>query len=57
MNANQITAFQVHIPFGARPGFFVPPISGKKIRPALIDDFSRNFRTANMCEGIFIQQE
>src|SRR5438045_8505426 len=56
MNANQITAFQVHIPFGARPRFFVPPISVNQIRPALLYDFSRNFRTANVCEGIFIQQ-
>src|SRR5262249_36258273 len=57
VHANEFTILQLQIPFGAYPGFFVPPISSKKIRTALIADFSRNFRTANMREGIFIQQD
>src|SRR5213080_3350553 len=55
--ANEFTILQLQIPFGAHPGFFVPPISGKKIWTPLIADFSRNFRTANMREGVFIQQD
>ena len=57
MSINEFPILQLQIPFGARPGFFAPPVSGKQIWPALIDDFSGNFRTANVCEGIFIQQE
>src|SRR6266436_8827395 len=56
MNANQITAFQLHIPFSARPGFFVPPISGKQIGAALLDDLSVQICTSNMSWHIFIQQ-
>src|ERR1043166_5698893 len=57
MRANEFSILELHIPFGARPGFFAPPISRKKIRPTLLDDFSLNFRTANVCEGIIIQQD
>src|SRR6266478_3985977 len=43
VHANEFTILQLHIPFGACPGFFVPPISGKKIRAALLDDFFQKF--------------
>src|ERR1043166_776875 len=43
MRANEFSILELHIPFGARPGFFAPPISRKKIRPTLLDDFSHVF--------------
>src|SRR6266853_5269381 len=53
MNANQITAFQLQVPFSARPRFFVPPISGKQIRPALFDDLSVQICTSHMSWHLF----
>ena len=41
---NQFTTLQLQIPFGARPGIFVPPISGKKIGPLCSIDVALNFR-------------
>ena len=55
MNANQIAAFQLQIPFGARPRFFVPPISRKQVGAALLDDFSVQVCTSNMSGDVFIE--
>src|SRR6516162_5505951 len=57
MSKNQFSILQLHIPFIARPGFFVPPISGKKIRPVLPNDFAANIRAANVRELVFIQKD
>ena len=41
-------AVQLQVPFGARPGCLVPPVSGNQIRAPLIDDFAANFFTLKM---------
>src|SRR5256885_8191371 len=43
MRANQFTVLELHVPLGASPRFFVPPISRKQKRPVLIDDLSAYF--------------
>jgi hypothetical protein len=48
MRPHQLAAFQLHVPFGAGPGFFVPPISRKQKRPDLIDDLSADFIAVQM---------
>src|SRR3954447_24775213 len=42
---NHFGVLQLQIPLDAAPRFFVPPVSGKQIRTALIDYFPEHFRT------------
>jgi hypothetical protein len=53
MSANQIVIFQLQIPLGARPRFFVPPIPRKQIRPALIHDTVADCIALEMDRDIF----
>src|ERR1700720_3810571 len=48
MTANQNAVFELQVPFSVCPRFFVPPISGKHVRAALIDDFAANFFALKM---------
>src|ERR1700731_2207384 len=48
MSANQIAILELHVVLGAGPRFFVPPISGKQKRPALLDDFAGNVPALKM---------
>src|SRR5438105_15796920 len=57
MSENQFSSLQLQIPLGADPRFFIPPISGKQIRAALIDDFATNICTANVRGAVFAQPD
>src|SRR6266508_4708402 len=57
MNTNDFSILCVQVPFGARPRFFVPPISGNQIRTALLDYVSPNVCAANMRHPVFIQED
>src|SRR5438309_11883254 len=57
MSENQFSSLQLQIPPGADPRFFIPPISGKQIRAALIDDFATNICTANVRGPVCTQHD
>src|SRR6266513_831080 len=57
MSANQTSILHLQVPFGALPRFFVPPISGKQIQPALPNDFTVEIDAANVRRRVFIQQD
>src|SRR5207247_5702414 len=57
MNTNDFSILCVQVPFGARPRFFIPPISGNQIRTALLDDVSPNVCAANVRRPVCIQQD
>src|ERR1700693_2779625 len=40
MRAHELTVFQLHVPLRAGPRFFVPPISRKQKRTALLNNLS-----------------
>src|SRR5437667_10187139 len=48
-------ALEFQIPLGALPRFFVPPIPGSEIRPALICDFAVDLRAAKMRWLVYIE--
>src|SRR4029453_4709942 len=48
MSENQFSTPQLQIPLCARPRFFIPPVSGKQIWAALLDDFATNFFALKM---------
>ena len=48
MSAHEFTVFELDVPLSAGPRFFVPPISRKQKRPALIDDLAGNVAALKM---------
>src|SRR5207247_10837678 len=57
MNTNDFSILCVQVPFGARPRFFVPPISGTQIRTALFDDVSPNVAAATVRSPACTQED
>ena len=53
--ATEGAALEFQIPLGALPRFFLPPIAGCKIRPALICDFAVDLRAAKMRRLVCIE--
>jgi hypothetical protein len=56
MNTNKLSILQLEVPFCVRPRFFIPPISGNKIRAAMLNDVSSKFWAPNVCGFVSIQQ-
>src|ERR1051326_766564 len=48
VRAHELTVLELHIPLGVRPRFFVPPIPGQQIWPALISDLARDWFALKM---------